>query len=192
MSDQSEPRAQAHLLRWVIVLLVLAPLVAFGFFVHWFITAGHARRARLDAEYHADQDIRTIFHAQREYYVQYPHLGFPCSLKVLGGIPAPGAPQSESTYTAAQLLDDRLASGHADGYVFSFSQCTRVENIGFNGYTDYRLAVVPDATSPPGVHSFCVDDTVQNLTPGEVVFDHPNIQMFPAGTDPCTQPLPKP
>jgi len=179
-------RSSRKLILWTVAVVILAAVVLF---LRWAIVTGHAKRQREDAEYHALQDVRIIFHAQREYYVNNQFLGFPCTLQVLGGMPKEGAPQTDPTSKAAQLLQDDLASGHADGYTFTLSQCTHLEIVGFNGYTTYHLKATPDH---PGWSSFCVDDDVERLVPGEYTLDNPNILMDPTGGANCTQPAPNP
>jgi hypothetical protein len=189
MPDQPAQSSSRHVLGWVAIILALSALVVFALFMHWAIVTGHAKRQREDAEYYALKDIRVIFHAQREYYANNQFLGFPCTLQVLGGMPKAGAPQTDPTPTAAQLLDDSLASGHADGYTFTLSQCTHLENVGFNGNTAYHLTATPDH---PGWSSFCVDDDVERLVPGEYTQDNPDIRTDPSGGAHCTQPAPNP
>jgi hypothetical protein len=189
MPDKPAQRPLRRVLGGIAILLSLSALVVFALFVHWAIITGRAKRQRADAEYQAVQDIRLIFHAQREYYARNQYLGFPCTLQVLGGMPKADAPQTDPTTTAAQLLEDPLASGHANGYTFALSQCTHVENVGFNGSTTYHLTAVPDH---PGSSGFCVDDNVDFLVPGELVYDNPDIRMDPTGGANCTQAAPNP
>ena len=190
MSLSPEPQHRtSRVPRWILVSVALIGVAALVLAIRHGIIVGHAKRQREDAEYYALKDIRVIFHAQREYYANNQYLGFPCTLKVLGGMPKDGAPQTDPTSTAAQLLQDDLASGHADGYTFTLSQCTHVENVGFNGSTTYHLTAVPDH---PGWSGFCVDDDVERLVPGEYTEDNPNILMDPTGGTNCTQSAPNP
>ena len=161
----------------LLVTLIFAAgfAIAVFFGLRWAILTGRAKRQRADVEYHAEQNIRTIYHAQREYYVHNEHLGFPCTFSTLTAKPD-------------QLLDDKFASGHVDGYTFTFSNCKHEENPGFNGYLTYRLIATPD----PGITTlplptYCVDDDVDSIPRDEVVFEHPPIVTAPPGSSACTQ-----
>lgn len=190
MSLSPEPQHRtSRVPRWILVSVALIGVAALFLAIRHGVIVGHAKRQREDAEYHALQDIRVIFHAQREYYANNQFLGFPCNLQVLGGMPKAGAPQTDPTSAAAQLLEDSLASGHADGYTFTLSRCTHLENVGFNGNTTYHLTANPDH---PGWSSFCVDDDVERLVPGEYTLDNPDIRMDPTGGANCIQPAPSP
>lgn len=147
------------------------------FALRWAIVTGRAKHQAADAEYHTEQNIRVIYHAQREYYVRHQYLGFPCTFSTLTSGPDP-------------LLDGTFASGHVDGYTFSFSNCKHEENVGFNGNLTYRLTATPDPGSTILLPTYCVDDDVENIPPGEYVMDRPVILSGAPGSSACTQPIP--
>jgi hypothetical protein len=141
------------------------------------IDTGRANHQKADAIYHTLQNIHTIYHAEREYYINHEFLGFPCTFTTLVAKPD-------------QLLDDKFDSGHVDGYTFTFSHCKHEENIGFNGNLTYHLTAMPDPGGAISLPTFCVDDNVDSIPRGEVVFDNPPIITAPPGSSACTRPLP--
>jgi len=162
-------------MRKVLLVLAVGFVIAAFFGLHWAILTGRAKRQRADAEYYALQNLRGIYHAERQYYANHEFLGFTCALSTLGGKPD-------------QFLDDTLASGHAGGYTFTLSNCKHEENVGFNGNLTY-LTASPDPGSPFPLRTFCVEDDVDSIPRGEVIFDHPQILASAPGSSTCTQPL---
>jgi hypothetical protein len=160
----------------IVVVLFLGGIIAVVFAMRWAIVTGRAKRQRADAEYEAIQHIRTIFHAQRQYFVSNEYLGFTCTLSTLSAKPD-------------QFLDDKFAAGHADGYTFTLSDCRHDQYVGFNGNLAYRLTATPDPGSALPLRTFCTDDDIANIPRGEVVFDHPRILASTPGSSICTQPL---
>jgi hypothetical protein len=162
-------------MRKILLVLVAGFVIATVFGLRWAILTGRAKHRQADAEYHADQNIRAIYHAQREYYVNHEYLGFPCSFSTL-------------TASPDQLLDSRFSSGNVDGYIFTFSNCKHEENIGFNGNLSYRLTATPIPVDGLTLHTFCVDDNVDSIPRGEVVFEHPGITASAPGSTACAEP----
>jgi hypothetical protein len=150
-------------------------IVAFALIValYWAIVTGRAKRQRADVEYHTEQNIRTIYHAEREYYVNNEHLGFTCSFSTLTAQPD-------------HFLYTTFSSGHVDGYTYTFSNCKHEENVGFNGNLTYQLTATPD----PGITTlplptYCVDDDVDSIPRGEYVEDRPRIVSSAPGSSDC-------
>jgi hypothetical protein len=161
----------------IVLAFVFIFLIAAFFGLRWAVLTGRAKREAADTEYHTDQNIRTIYHAQRQYYINHEFLGFPCTFSALTTGPDP-------------LLDSKFATGHVDGYTFTFSNCKHEENIGFNGNLTYRLTATPDSGGTIPLPTYCVDDNVDNIPRGEVVFEHPPIVSSAPGSTPCIEPLP--
>ena len=91
--------------------------------------------------------LRTLANAEVSYAAVYPNVGFTCSLNDLGGA-GKGAPNPHG----AQLIDDRLASGSKDGYVFAITGCTGSPANAF------RMVAAPAAPSA-GRRAFCMDES---------------------------------
>lgn len=91
--------------------------------------------------------LRTLSTAEITYAVMYPDVGFTCTLADLGGM-GKGAVRPH----AAQLIDDPLASGNKDGYVFAITGCTG------SPASKFRMAAVP-ATPAAGKRAFCTDES---------------------------------
>jgi hypothetical protein len=159
-------------MRKLLLVLAVGFIIAAVLGLRWAILTGRSKRQTADAEYHTIQNIRTIYHAQREYYVNHEYLGFPCIFSTLTAGPN-------------QLLDSRFASGHVDGYTFTFSNCKHEENVGFNGNLTYHLTAVPDPGSKLPLPTYCVDDDVDSIPRGEVVFEHPPILTSAPGSTAC-------
>jgi len=158
----------------VTLILVTGLAIAAFFGLRWAILSGRAKRQAADAEYRIDRDLRIIYHAEREYYVHHEYFGFVCTFSALTAKPD-------------QLLDEKFATGHADGYTFAFSACKHEENVGFNGNLTYRLTATPDPGSEVPLPTYCVDDDVDSIPRGEYVQDRPPIVASKPGSSSCTQ-----
>ena len=119
----------------------------------------------------AIQSIHAISMAQLQYESTYPANGFACTLSALGGDTGSGAP----TPAAAQMLQGDLASGYKSGYVFSLSNCKKVNINGQDRITGYTLTAVPQTVGQTGNRGFCSDENG-----GSPKYD-------PAGGTNCTQ-----
>lgn len=86
---------------------------------------------------------RFIVNAEVTYAATYPDRGFTCSLSDLGG---KGSEQVSSK--RAGLIDDDLASGTKNGYVFALTGCDS------SPATHFKVAAEP-ATRTPGMRAFC-------------------------------------
>jgi len=162
-----------------VLAFALIFLIAAFFGLRWAILTGRTKHRQVDAEYHADQNLRAIYHAQREYYVNHEFLGFPCAFSTL-------------TASPDQLLDSRFSSGNVDGYTFTFSNCKHEENIGFNGNVSYSLTATPVPIDGLTLRTFCMDDNINDIPRGEVVFEHPHIISSAPGSTACDQMLSEP
>jgi len=116
--------------------------------------------------------FRAIEQAEMLYSITYPSHGYACSLRALGGNPNAGPP---SEY-AAQLLPNDLASGIKSGYVFTISNCTKVNQSGTDRVTGYMITAVPQIPGKTGHRGFCSDEY------GAIKYD-------PTGGTQCVQPL---
>jgi type II secretory pathway pseudopilin PulG len=86
--------------------------------------------------------LRAINNAELRYQVTYG--GFACRLDDLGGASGSCSPSAEH----ACLLDDTLASGRKNGYVFLLQNCSGAK---------YTVAAYPQQFNATGVRSFCSD-----------------------------------
>jgi type IV pilus assembly protein PilA len=105
-------------------------------------------------EMSAMQSVRAIMQAQLQYSTTYPVNGFACSLTALGGDPKTGAPSA----TSAQLLQSDLSSGIKSGYMFTISNCTKVNLNGTDRITGYQVTAVPETVGKTGNRGFCSDE----------------------------------
>lgn len=120
----------------------------------------------------AIQSIRAIQQAELMYSVTYPSHGYACSLRALGGEANAGQPSAD----AAQLLPNDLASGIKYGYIFTISNCARVNPHNIDRVTGYTITAVPITPGKTGHRGFCSDEY------GAIKYD-------PMGGTNCTQPL---
>jgi type IV pilus assembly protein PilA len=118
------------------------------------------------------EELGTIYSAQIQYQTDYPGNGFSCNLTQLGGDPKAGAPSPQ----AAQLIPGDLASGYKSGYLFTITNCTKVNVNNQDVYTSFEVTAVPQAVGKTGHRGFCMDQT------GEKRSD-------PSGGVNCTQPI---
>src|SRR5262245_61299473 len=98
----------------------------------------------------APRNLRTLLTAQIQYQSTYPEVGYACSLAHLGGLGPRAGNQPDQTH--AMLIDDQLASGHKNGYVFGISHC-----LG-RPASRYVIAAVPDSP-PSGKFAYCTDQS---------------------------------
>ncbi len=131
---------------------------------------GHMKKQAGEAA--AIQSIRTIQQAELMYSATYPSKGYACSLRALGGDPSAGPP----SVSAAQLLQNDLASGPTSGYIFAISNCTKVNQSGTDRVTGYTITAVPQTVGKTGSRGFCSDEY------GAIKYD-------PTGGTQCVQPL---
>jgi type IV pilus assembly protein PilA len=96
--------------------------------------------------------------------------GFACSLTALGGDPKTGAPSA----TSSQLLQSDLSSGVKSGYIFTVSNCTKVNLNGTDRITGYQITAVPETVGKTGNRGFCSDE-------------FGTIKQDPAGATNCVQ-----
>jgi type IV pilus assembly protein PilA len=118
----------------------------------------------------AMNSVQVIMKAEMQYESTFPSNGYACSLAALGGDPKSGAP----TAAAAQLLQSDLASGVKSGYLFSISNCTKVNLSGTDRITGYQITAVPQTVGKTGNRGFCSDE-------------FGTIKADPAGGTNCTQ-----
>jgi len=86
--------------------------------------------------------------------------------------PSAGPPSA----TAAQILQNDLASGVKSGYLFSVGSCTKVTLNGTDRYTGYQVTAVPQTVGKTGDRGYCSDQ-------------FGTIKQDPAGGTNCTQPI---
>jgi type IV pilus assembly protein PilA len=120
----------------------------------------------------AKQSMRAIAQAEMQYESTFPANGYACSLQALGGDPSAGPPSA----TAAQILQNDLASGVKSGYLFSVGSCTKVTLNGTDRYTGYQVTAVPQTVGKTGDRGYCSDQ-------------FGTIKQDPAGGTNCTQPI---
>jgi type IV pilus assembly protein PilA len=123
-------------------------------------------------EFSAMKSIQTIEQAETMYSVTFPSHGYACSLRALGGDPNAGQPSAD----AALLIQNDLASGIKQGYIFNLSNCTKVSLSGTDRVTGYTITAVPQTPGKTGTRGFCSDES------GAIKYD-------PTGGTNCTQPL---
>jgi hypothetical protein len=90
-------------------------------------------------------NLRTLVTAEVSYSATYPEIGFTCSLLELGGAGKGVGPH------AAQLIDERLASGEKDGYLFTIAGCQEAPS------TRIKLGALP--AKPGSGRVFCSDES---------------------------------
>lgn len=120
----------------------------------------------------AINSVQVIEKAEMQYDSTYPTNGYACSLAALGGDSKSGPPSA----TAAQVIQSDLASGIKSGYIFTISNCTKVNLNGSDRITGYQITAVPVTVGKTGNRGFCSDEG------GTIKFD-------PAGATNCTQTL---
>jgi len=161
-------RAQSNgftLMELLIVMAIIAILMLIAI-----PTVGSLKKKANDLS--AIQSIHTIMNAENMYESNYPTNGFACSLTQLGGDPKSGAPSA----TTAQLIQPDLASGVKSGYIFTVSNCTKINTGGTDRITGYTVMAIPQTVGSTGDRAFCSDQS------GIIKFD-------PAGGTNCTQTL---
>jgi type IV pilus assembly protein PilA len=137
---QSKGFSLIELLLVVAIILIIAAIAVPNFL--------HARLRANEAS--ALSSVRVIATAAVAYSTTYSDLGYPAALTNLGGPePCTAAP------TTACLLDDLLAQGIKEGYVFVW---TGDGNTPSNAYT---LTATPQAVGSSGQRMFCTDQSSQ-------------------------------
>ena len=153
------------LMELLIVMAIIAILMLIAI-----PTVGSLKKKANDLS--AVQSIHTIINAENMFESNYPTSGFACSMQALGGDPKSGAP----TPTAAQLIQPDLASGLKSGYIFTISNCTKINAGGTDRITGYSITAVPQTVGTTGDRAYCADQS------GIIKFD-------PAGGSNCSQTL---
>jgi len=153
------------LMELLIVMAIIAILMLIAI-----PTVGSLKKKANDLS--AVQSIHTIMNAENMYESNYPTNGYACAVSALGGDPKSGPP----TPTAAQLLQPDLASGAKSGYIFTVSNCTKVNLGGTDRITGYTVTAVPQTVGQTGDSAYCADQS------GIIKYD-------PAGGTNCTQTL---
>lgn len=104
-------------------------------------------RARIAAnEASAVGSVRTVVKAQFSYADTYQNAGFACSLAELGG---QGGSQEH-----AGLIDQGLASGEKNGYLFEVSGCEDQ-----TPHKKFTIVAYPRSSGQSGQRTFCADET---------------------------------
>ena len=153
------------LMELLIVMAIIAILMLIAI-----PTVGSLKKKANDLS--AIQSIHTIINAQNMFESNYPTSGFSCSLTALGGDPKSGAPSA----TSAQLIQPDLASGLKSGYIFTISNCSKINAGGTDRITGYSITAVPQTVGSTGDRAFCSDQS------GIIKYD-------PAGGSNCAQTL---
>jgi type IV pilus assembly protein PilA len=96
----------------------------------------------------ATEGLRAINTAQVIYSRAFPERGFTCTLSTLGVSETQGDPSPEH----AMMIDDSLASGNRNGYIFSITGCD------IPPASRYRATAVP-ADPSSGMLAFCSDES---------------------------------
>jgi type IV pilus assembly protein PilA len=96
----------------------------------------------------AASTLRMLTTTEVTYTAVYPERGFACNLSVLGGFDNQEGPSADH----AMLIDDALASGNRDGYVFSIKGCDA------RPASRYRVTAVP-ADPGLGMRAFWSDES---------------------------------
>ena len=105
-------------------------------------------RSRMAAnEASAVGSLRTINTACVTYSTNYPSVGYPANLTVLG----PGG--SGASSTNADLIDSVLAGGTKSGYTFAFTAGTGTPSTG------YSVAADPSSRGTSGQRGFFTDQS---------------------------------
>jgi len=103
---------------------------------------GHGSTAR--------NNLRALGIAQIQYQINYPEIGYACSLANLGGLGIKN--EKQANYMHAMLINDALASGHQSGYIFSISNCQG------RPASRYAITAIPDS-APSGKFAYCTDQS---------------------------------
>src|SRR6478735_2656409 len=88
----------------------------------------------------------------------------------------PDARSGAPSATAAQLIQPDLASGLKSGYIFTITNCTKINTGGTDRITGYSITAIPQTVGSTGDRAYCADQS------GIIKFD-------PAGGTNCTQTL---
>jgi type IV pilus assembly protein PilA len=153
------------LMELLIVMAIIAILMLIAI-----PTVGSLKKKANDIS--AVQSIHTIMNSENMFESNYPTNGYSCSLAALGGDPKSGPP----SITGAQLIQPDLASGAKSGYIFTISNCTKVNLGGTDRITGYTVTAVPQTVGQTGDRAYCADQS------GIIKFD-------PAGGANCSQTL---
>ena len=153
------------LMELLIVMAIIAILMLIAI-----PTVGSLKKKANDIS--AIQSIHTIMNAESMYESNYPTNGYSCSVAALGGDPKSGPP----SITAAQLIQPDLASGAKSGYIFTITNCTKVNLGGTDRITGYTITAIPQTVGQTGDRAYCADQS------GLIKFD-------PAGGTNCSQTL---
>lgn len=129
----------------VISIILILMLVAIP-------TAGKIRKHA--NELSAQKSLQTIEQAQSMYASTYPANGYACSLQALGGDPGSGPP----TPTAAGVINGELATGIKSGYIFTITNCTKVNINNSDRITSYTITGVPATPGKTGDRGFCLEE----------------------------------
>jgi type IV pilus assembly protein PilA len=121
-------------------------------------------------ELSAQKSLQTIEQAESMYESTYPTNGFACSLSALGGDPTTG----QASPTAAGMITGELATGIKSGYIFTITNCTKVNINNGDRITSYTATAVPATPGKTGDRGFCLE------AGGAMKAD-------PAGASNCTQ-----
>jgi prepilin-type N-terminal cleavage/methylation domain-containing protein len=129
-----------ELLLVVVVILIIAAIAIPNFL--------HARLRANEAS--AVSSVRVIITAAEAYSTTYSNLGYPALLTNLGGAePCTTSPMS------ACLIEDFLAQGTKEGYVFVWTGDGNVPSVAF------ILTATPQFVGSSGQRMFCTDPTSQ-------------------------------
>jgi type IV pilus assembly protein PilA len=159
------PQNGFTLMELLIVMAIIAILMLIAI-----PTVGSLKKKANDLS--AVQSVHTIMNAENMFESNYPTNGYSCSLSALGGDPKSGPP----SITGAQLIQPDLASGAKSGYIFTVSNCTKVNLGGTDRITGYTVTAVPQTVGQTGDRAYCADQS------GIIKFD-------PAGGANCSQTL---
>jgi type IV pilus assembly protein PilA len=133
-------------------------------------TAGALRKYANETS--AKKSLQTIVQAEMQYDSTFPANGYSCSMTSLGGDPSTGPP----TATAAQIIQNDLASGFKAGYVFTIGNCQKISANGTDRFTSYEVTAVPQTVGKTGDRGYCTDQFGV-------------IKQDPTGGTNCTQPI---
>jgi hypothetical protein len=109
---------------------------------------GLQKSQRQASESSAVANIRTLNTAEISYAAAFPARGFTCNLSELGG----QYTGSEQEPEHAMLIDDALASGKKNGYVFAINNCD------VRPASQYQVTASP-ADPDSGTRAFCSDES---------------------------------
>jgi hypothetical protein len=91
--------------------------------------------------------VRSIVTAETAYASNYPSRGFTCSLADLGG-----SGNGQPGIHHAMLIDDELASGKKNGYIFALTGCDSPPA------NHFKVAAEP-AAQASGMRAYCADES---------------------------------